>query len=139
MFCALLTAIICVINIASSVAFNAIVSLTIAGLFISYLIPITLLAIKRITDPSSIPWGPWKLGRFGLLVNIFSVAFLMVSVVFSFFPPLVPVTLESMNWSCLVFSGAVLLGLVFYIVSGRKVYRGPIIERPILATDRLSQ
>lgn len=134
-FCAAVTAIICIINVASSVAFNAIVSLTTAGLFTSYLIPIALMALKRFREPASINWGPWTLGRLGIPVNLFSLAFLLMSIVFSFFPPAVPVTLVSMNWSCLMFGGAVILGLCFYAVIGRKNYNGPIFERSFFPTD----
>lgn len=137
LFCATFTAIICLINIASTVAFNAIVSLTIAGLFISYIIPITLLVMKRIHDPSSITWGPWSLGRLGIFVNLFSMCFLLISVIFSFFPPVIPVTLVSMNWSILVFGGTVVLGLLFYAIRGRKNYSGPISETSIIPMQAL--
>ncbi|PSS20430.1 hypothetical protein M430DRAFT_34710 [Amorphotheca resinae ATCC 22711] len=138
-FCATVTAIICIINIASTVAFNAIVSLTIAGLYTSYFIPITLLAIKRSREPSSIVWGPWTLGPAGLIINILSMCFLIISIVFSFFPPVVPVTLISMNWSALVFGGGVIIGLVFYAIWGRKNYHGPIFERGVMPTDQYGQ
>jgi choline transport protein len=126
-FCTVLTGAICLINIGSTVAFNAIVSLTIAGLFISYGIPIVLLIIKRLTH-EPVHWGPWTLGKFGLFVNIYAVAFLLISVIFSFFPPGIPVTPVNMNWSIVVFGGAVIFGLIFYAIRGRKNYDGPIIE-----------
>ncbi len=132
LFCACLTAIICLINIASSVAFNAIVSLTIAGLFSSYFIPIALIASKRLTS-EEMRWGPWKLGsKLGFAINIFSLCFLAISIVFSFFPPGIPITLVSMNWSILVFGGTVVLGVLFYVVRGHKNYSGPIVERSII-------
>lgn len=130
-FCATLTATICLINIASTVAFNAIVSLTIAGLYSSYFIPIALIAWKRLSK-DEIKWGPWKLGKLGFAVNVFSMCFLAVSIVFSFFPPGIPVTLISMNWSILVFGGIVVLGWIFYTLRGHKNYNGPIVERGII-------
>ena len=137
-FCAALTAAICLINIGSTVAFNAIVSITLAGLFISYMIPIVLLILKRVRG-EHVRMGPWTMGRLGLPVNIISVCFLTISVFFSFFPPAVPVTLVTMNWSCVMFGGIVILGLAWYAVIGRKQYHGPIIERPILISDQLEQ
>lgn len=135
-FCSIVTAIIGLINVFSFVAFNAIVSLTIAGLFISYLIPICLLMQKRFNRDPTLKPGPFALPRgFGLLVNGFSACYLVISTVFSFFPPELPVTLDNMNWSCLMFWGTVLLGLVFYAVRGRKNYEGPVIERPILTSQ----
>jgi choline transport protein len=72
------------------------------------------------------------LGKLGFAVNLFSIVFLTISIAFSFFPPCIPMTLESMNWSILVFGGTVVLGLIFYVVWGRKNYNGPIVERGII-------
>ena len=121
------------INIGSTVAFSAIVSLTIAGLFTSYLIPISLMIIKRIQG-DHIHWGPWRLGRSGIWINIASACFLTISIVFSFFPPALPVTPVSMNWSVVVFMGSIFVGLIYYGFHGRHVYYGPVVERPIIIT-----
>ncbi|MCJ1381707.1 hypothetical protein MMC17_004818 [Xylographa soralifera] len=130
-FCAVFVALIGLINIGSTVAFNAIVSLTIAGLYGSYMIAILLLVLKRISG-EPIRWGPWRLGRAGLAINLFSVGFLVVSIAFSFFPPGVPVTPVMMNWSVVVFGGAVVFGLVYYAVRGRRLYQGPVVEVPVV-------
>ncbi|SLM40531.1 amino acid permease [Lasallia pustulata] len=133
-FCGVVTALIGLINVGSTVAFNAIVSLTIAGLFMSYMIPITLLIIKRCKG-DYIRWGPWRLGPTGLYINIISVCFLTISIIFSFFPPGLPVTAVTMNWSVVVFPAVVIFGLIFYAVRGNKIYHGPVVERPIIITD----
>lgn len=44
-------------------------------------------------------------------------------------------TLESMNWSILVFGGIVVLGSVFYSLRGHKNYNGPIVERAIIPLE----
>ena len=129
--CATLTALICLINIGSTAAFNAIVSVTIAGLFTSYMIPIALMILKRLRH-EPIRMGPWSLGRAGLPINCFAFCFLLISTIFSFFPPALPVTAVSMNWSCLMFGGMTLIGLAWYTIFGRKSYNGPIIERPLM-------
>jgi amino acid transporter len=105
--------------------------LTIAGLYSSYFIPIALIAYKRITS-EEIKWGPWRLGKLGFVINLFSMAFLAVSIVFSFFPHGIPVSLVSMNWSILVFGCTVVLGLLFYIVRVHKNYHGQIVERGVM-------
>ncbi|KAJ5722583.1 Amino acid/polyamine transporter I [Penicillium malachiteum] len=129
--CAFITALICVINVGSSAAFNAIISLTTAGLFASYEISIILMLIKKIKG-ESIPYGPWTLGRFGIVINIASISFLTIAIFFSFFPEELPVTAENMNWSVVVFSGELIIGLVWYAVRGRKVYNGPIIDPGVM-------
>ncbi|KAJ5182359.1 Amino acid/polyamine transporter I [Penicillium cf. viridicatum] len=125
--CASITGCICIINVGSTAAFNAIISLTTAGLFGSYEIAIVLMLIKKIRR-EPIPYGPWKLGKFGIIINIASICFLTIAIFFSFFPAEMPVTLASMNWSIVVFTGEFLVGLVWYLISGRKAYNGPVIE-----------
>ena len=133
-FCAIISAIIGLINIGSTVAFNAIVSLTIAGLFISYLTAVVLLIIKRVKR-ANVEFGPWSLGWAGLPINIFSACFLVISIFFSFFPPATPVSLMTMNWSCLMWGGSTLIGLAYYAVLGRKIYHGPVVENAIVLTE----
>lgn len=134
-FCAIVSAIIGLINIGSTVAFNAIVSLTIAGLFVSYLTAIVLMTLKRVKR-EPIDFGPWSLRWAGLPINLVAACFLLISVVFSFFPPATPVNLTTMNWSCLMWGGSTLIGLAYYVVRGRKIYRGPIVEKAIVLTEK---
>jgi hypothetical protein len=88
------------------------------------------MAGKRIKG-EKVRMGPWRLGALGLPTNLFAVGFLVISVIFSFFPGALPVTLVNMNWSCVVVGGIVVLGFAWYGVFGRKMYHGPVIERPI--------
>ena len=133
-FCAIISAIIGLINIGSTVAFNAIVSLSIAGLFTSYLTVVVLMILKRVRG-HTIEFGPWSLGWAGLPINILSACSLFIMVFFSFFPPATPVTLITMNWSCLMWGGSTLIGLAYYVVLGRKIYHGPVVERAIVLTE----
>ena len=134
-FCAIVSACIGLINIGSTVAFNAIVSMTIAGIFMSYLTAIVLMIIKRMKR-ETVDFGPWSLGWAGLPINLCATCFLVISVLFSFFPPTTPVTLVTMNWSCLMWGGSMLIGLAYYAVRGRKIYHGPIVEQPIVITEK---
>ena len=119
--------ILALINIGSSIALNAIVSLVVAGLYTSYVVPITLILIKRVRgDP--VRWGPWNMGRWGILVNIISIIYIILAVFFSFFPPTAVVTPATMNWSILVYGVVVLFSVGFWFGHGHKVYKGPIME-----------
>jgi len=105
-------ALLLLINIGSTVAFNAIVSVTTAGLFTSYAIPIALILRKRMIG-EYVRMGPWRMNAtVGLIVNAFAVAFLLISLFFSFWPPAMPVGLITMNWSCAVFGGVMALGVL---------------------------
>lgn len=128
---AVCNACLALINIGSTVAFNAIISVLAAGLFSSYLITIGLLIRKRLVG-EPLHFGPWQLGKWGLPVNIIAWLYTLLVMVFSFFPPAIPVTAMTMNWSCVVFGGIVMFGLMYYAIIGRKQYKGPVIDRRFL-------
>ncbi len=112
------------INIGSSVAFNAIVSLVVAAYFGSYMIPIVIVIIKRLKG-QPLQMGPWNMGKWGLAVNIFSMVWLTITWTFSFFPIAVPVTPETMNWSSTLWGGLMFFGLAWYFTIQRKRFTGP--------------
>jgi choline transport protein len=120
------------INIGSTAALNAVTSLVVAGLFISYIITMGLMLNRRLrpnVEASQLRWGPWKMGRWsGAVVNAFAIFYVGVATIFSFFPPTPEVTAESMNYSVVVFMGVICFGIVRYFVGGRKSFTGPVIE-----------
>ena len=83
--------------------------------------------IKRLCH-DKIEFGPWTLGRWGLPINLFAAGYTLLAVIFTFFPPSVPVTKESMNYSCVVYGGVIIAGLVYYVSRARKRYVGPSLE-----------
>ena len=113
------------INIGSTVALNAIVSITISALMSSYILTISCLLFKRIRG-EPLPKGRFSLGRYGMAVNLASLAFLLPLFVFAFFPLATPVEPSTMNWGCVMFSGIVILATVYYMVLGRKKYTPPV-------------
>jgi len=123
---------VALINIGSTAAFNAIVSVNVAAFFLSYMIPIVLLLHKRLrNDPvkDNIHWGPWKMGPIvGPIVNVGAMIYTLITMFFSFFPSVEEVTPVTMNWSCLIFGAAVMFSIGFYIVFGRHTYKWPIVD-----------
>lgn len=129
---AIITMLLGLINIGSSAAFNAVASLLVAGFLGSYLLPIGLLLHNRVRNPASVVYGPFKLGRYGIACNTFAILWTILVMVFSFFPAAIPITLETMNWSCLLWGAAMIFGLAFYIFYQRGRYNGPIVETSVL-------
>jgi choline transport protein len=125
------TCLLGLINIGSATVFNAIVSLTCAGFLGSYLIPFALFLYTRLRHPESLTFGPWTLGRFGPWVNAFALGWSVLVMFFSFWPTSVPVTRATMNWSSVLWSGVMVFAGVFWVLHGRKVYKGPVIETGI--------
>ena len=126
---AVISILLSLIEIGSTVAFNAFLSLAIAGFYSSFLISATVMLIYRLKTPASmIPWGPFRMGRFGTPVTLFSIAYSTQGMFFSFWPPGSNVTPETMNWSVVVFAGIIVISLIFWQIHGRKIYKGPIVE-----------
>ena len=116
------------INIGSSTALNAIISLSTLALYISYLIPIALLVLKRIKYKSIGPTGPFTLGRWGLPLNVFALVYGVFICIFLPFPSTMPVTAVNMNYASPVFGFVLLFALAYWFIRGKYVYTGPIRE-----------
>ncbi|KAJ5481873.1 amino acid permease [Penicillium sp. IBT 31633x] len=113
------------IQIGSTAAFNAILSLSTLGLYISYLIPLVLLVLKRFTAPQDIPKGTFSLGKFGLPMNLLAILFATYFVIFLPFPATLPVTAENMNYAGPVLGFVMLFACGDWIVRGRHKWQGP--------------
>jgi choline transport protein len=109
----------------SSIAFNVITSLGQVGLVSSYIIAIACILAKRIRGEKLLP-SRFNLGRFGIFVNSIAITFLALAFVFLFFPAAPHPTVQSMNWSVLMFGGIMIFSLVYYYVWGRYTYSGPV-------------
>ncbi|KAL2424571.1 Choline transport protein [Exophiala dermatitidis] len=129
-----ITLLLGLINIGSSAAFNAVASLVVAGYLGSYTLPMGLLLHKKLFNPSSIHYGPWTLGRrLGIFCNAFGLLWIAITMTFSFFPSVrTDLTLQSMNWSSLIWGGTMLIGVASYFGYLRGKYNGPIVETDII-------
>lgn len=64
----------------------------------------------------------------GVPINVIAVAFALFQVIMGFFPLMARVDSESMNYGVVMFSGVAIISLVYYIVQGRHVYKGPVVH-----------
>jgi len=116
---------ISLINLGSSVALNAIVSLTLSALLASYILSIGCILSKRLRQ-EPLPPARWSLGRAGTAINTIALVFLVPFFIFCFFPTATPVRPDTMNWNIVMFGGMFLWATAFYVVKGRKVYIPPV-------------
>ncbi|KAL8728263.1 MAG: hypothetical protein Q9166_005503 [cf. Caloplaca sp. 2 TL-2023] len=116
---------ISLINLGSSVALNAIVSLTMSSLLSSYMLSIGCIFLKRLRGESLPPAG-FSLGRYGMAINIIALGFLTAFLIFCFFPTARPVDATTMNWNIAMFGGITLFATVWYVVRGHRKYRPPV-------------
>jgi choline transport protein len=121
----IITCLLSLINIGSTVAFNAIGSLAVSALLGTYIISFSCLIFRRIQG-EPLPPRRWTLGRFGIFVNIGAVLFLLVVWVFVFFPVAIPVTPSTMNWNAVMFGGTMIFAVFYYLLFGRKTYTSPV-------------
>ncbi|RJE24713.1 permease, partial [Aspergillus sclerotialis] len=120
-----IVSLLALINLGSSIAFNAIMSLGTAALLSSYIISVSCVRLRRWKN-QPLPPVRWSMGRFAPICDTISILFLTIVLAFSFFPLSRQVNAQSMNWSIVIFSGVVIVSLTYYFLYARKVYKGPV-------------
>ncbi|PMB72318.1 Choline transport protein [Beauveria bassiana] len=134
------------INLGSATALNAVISLSISCLYLSYFICASLLLYRRTTKGFQMPgtsempalanttgaelvWGPWHLpGALGIVNNAISCIYLIVIFFFSFWPGMMNPTAATMNYAAVVTGFILIFSILYYVFWARKEYEGPIIE-----------
>ncbi|KXH67038.1 hypothetical protein CSAL01_06580 [Colletotrichum salicis] len=112
--------------LASTTAFNSIVTSAVLFLNITYVVPQGILLFQG--RNKSLPPHYLNLGWFGYVCNVFSVLWIVILGVFICMPPTLPVTAGSMNYTCVVLVGLLGIVLVFWSIDGWKNFKGPNID-----------
>lgn len=120
------TLLLSLINIGSSVAFNAIISLQLSSLMMTYFVSIGCVLYRRLTHPELLPKARWSLGRYGSTINTIGMIYSGFIFFWCFWPLGTPVTPKDFNWAVLLFMTVFLASVITYLVRGRHVYVGPV-------------
>jgi len=120
-----ISALVAIIYIGSSTAFNAIISLQAMALCVSYVPPITFLALRRIFGNAPQP-GPFTMGRAGLVINLLAITYLIFVVIWMPFPQELPVSGTNMNYAGPLFGAVILIALLDWVISGHKRFEVPV-------------
>lgn len=129
------------IVIGSSLAFNIITSIGGISLLGSYLVSISTIVYRRLFG-LRLPRTRFSLGKFGLPINLATIAFdvfafvmvwatsltcYLLSLIVSqlFFPAAPSPTVQSMNWAVLIFGAVAIFALGFYFTRTKHSYRSP--------------
>ncbi|TKA83850.1 hypothetical protein B0A55_00119 [Friedmanniomyces simplex] len=123
---AIITLLLCLINLGSSDAFNAILSLAAVAQMATYSISISCVLYRRLTAPQLLPKAQWGLGRWGVPVNAAGAAYAWFAFFWAFWPSSTPVTANSMNYAVVMFGGVMIIALLYFVVKARKTYAGPV-------------
>lgn len=116
-----ITMLLGLINIGSSTAFNAVISLVVATYYSTYFIAFGLLTWRKLTGYPPRP-GPWSIGRIpSLVVNFATLVYIVIAFIFSFFPLSLPVTLTIMNWAVALYFGVLIIGSILYMLRHERI------------------
>ncbi len=111
----------------SLVAFFAVTSIAVIGLYIAYAVPVLL----RRLNPDFVS-GAWNLGRWSAVIGWVAVAWVAFIVVLFMLPPYSPVTSTSFNYAPFAVLAVLALATVMWFVQGRHHFMqdGPVTRDP---------
>jgi amino acid transporter len=109
----------------SPVAYFAVVSVAVIGLYIAYLTPVFL---RRINPKAFVP-GPWKLPRrFSFWAGWIAVIWVCIIVVAFCLPTYTPITITNFNFTPVMVLVVIGFAGIWWAISARKWFKGPKVE-----------
>lgn len=105
------------------VAYAAITSIATIGLYIAYALPIFLRQFSP--DFKS---GPWHLGAWSRPIGWIAVIWVVFISVLFMLPTATPITFADFNYTPVVVLGTILIITIWWLVSARKWFKGPVIQ-----------
>jgi len=115
--------ILAVPTVVDFVAYVAVTSIAVIGLYIAYAIPIFL----RQFAPD-FKTGPWHLGAWSRPIGWIAVIWVAFISVLFMLPTATPITLTNFNYSPVAVLGVIVLVTIWWLASARKWFKGPIIQ-----------
>ena len=136
------------ISVGSSVAFDDLIAMAVSALYASYFVTCVALLYRRCTGSivstcdsrsygrQNLPgregrlvWGPWHVpGVLGVITNAAACIYLAIVFFFQFWPTQSDVNAANMNYNILVFGVTIVASSLYYMVSARRTFSGPIVE-----------
>ncbi|KAG2222494.1 hypothetical protein INT45_012808 [Circinella minor] len=118
----LLLSVICILaflpSLASEVYLAIVLSTTVIFLNTSYCIPSICRLVWRRHD---MPKGPFNLGRYSILIHMISIGWILFIDVIMCMPRTInPLSLYSMNWSCVMFGFVLLIGFILWFIGNNS-------------------
>ncbi|MER7849345.1 amino acid permease [Kitasatospora sp. NPDC096077] len=105
----------------NNTAYTAVTSISVIGLYISYVIPVYL----RLRQGEDFPRGPWHLGRWSRPIGVVAVAWTAVITVLFMLPTASPITAESFNYTPVAVAVVAGFAGVWWLASARHWFAGP--------------
>ena len=117
-------ALVQLLNLASTAALEAVLSLSSLALYFSYIMPTLFFLLRRLRGEPVIP-APFQLGRWGIPINIFAVLYGTFISIWLPFPSFQPVTWGNMNYCGPVLGAVIVFALCDWFISGHKRFAVP--------------
>jgi len=123
---ALLSSLIILVVIGSDAAWQYISTTATSCILLSYWIAVAVLLWRKLSG-GRLPTSQYHLGRVrGIIINIFSLAFLTLALVFSFFPTRPWMQASAVNWNVVVVPATIIFCSVYYACYGKHHYKAPV-------------
>ncbi|KAJ5907560.1 amino-acid permease [Penicillium taxi] len=121
---AILGILMCLLVLAGDTAIGALFSIGAIAQFVAFAIPIL---IRVFFVGHRFRKGPWHLGPFGSFIGGLGVAFVLLMVPILCLPSVTgaDLTLDEMNWTCLVYGAPMLIVTIWWFVDAHKWFTGP--------------
>jgi amino acid permease (GABA permease) len=114
----------------NAVAYAAVTSIAVIGLYIAYVLPTFL---RRLKGKDFVP-GPWNLGKWSAVVGWVAVAWVVFITILFMLPQFGPVTsggtldLDTFNYSVVAVIVVIGFAGIWWLVSARKWFTGPKVQ-----------
>ncbi len=108
----------------SPVAYFAVTSIAVIGLYIAYVMPVYL----RLRAGDSFKRGPWHLGRWSRIVGWIAVAWVVFIAVLFMLPQYAPITIDTFNYAPVAVLVVIGFAGIWWMVSARKWFKGPKVQ-----------
>ena len=108
----------------NSVAYAAVTSIAVIGLYIAYVLPVLM---RRLNDKAFVA-GPWNLGRWSAPIGWIAIIWVAFISVLFMLPQYSPVTLTTFNYTPIAVLAVVGGAGLWYLVSARKWFKGPKVQ-----------
>ncbi|MBI3648696.1 MAG: amino acid permease [Actinobacteria bacterium] len=108
----------------SPVAYFAVTSIAVIGLYIAYAIPIYL----RLRAGDDFQRGPWHLGKWSYLVGWIAVIWVIFISILFMLPQFAPISIATFNYAPVAVGVVVIFAGVWYAVSAKNWFKGPKVQ-----------
>jgi amino acid transporter len=108
----------------SPVAYAAVTSIAVIGLYIAYGIPILL----RLRAGSAFQVGPWNIGRWGRPVSIVAVVWIALISILFVLPQAGPINITTFNYAIVAVAAVLVFSGGYWLLSARNWFTGPKVQ-----------